>query len=106
MVVTFCICEGGYHLAVHSDGVEAAMVDFYVCQPLFCEVIDESGGRLSENKTVLSDEFRPVAYDCFKVFRCLGFEYAVVECIAHYELVYDTEPFGYDFTTFLILVLK
>ena len=62
--------------------------------------------RLIENKTVLSDEFRPVAYDCFKFFRCLGFEYTVVECIAHYELVYDAEPFGYDFTTFLILVLK
>ena len=42
MVVTFCVGEGGYHLAVHSDGVEAAMVDFDFCQPLFCEVIDES----------------------------------------------------------------
>ena len=82
------------------------MVDFDFCQPLFCEVIDEFRCRLIENKTVLSDEFRPVAYDCFQIFRCLGFKYAVVECVAHYELVYDTEPFGYDFTTFLILVLK
>ena len=68
MVVTFCVGEGCDHFAVHSDRIEAAMVDFYVCESILYQVAYEYGGGLIEYQTILSYEFSPVADDCLKRF--------------------------------------
>ena len=50
--------------------------------------------RFVEYQPVLSNEFFSVGYDFLQGFRSLSFEDFILENIAEYEIVYDSQTFG------------